>query len=259
MRLESIRKIMIGDLQIGGPKVLICLPLVAKDLPALLRQAEELTSMNPDLLEWRIDGYADVDIISHSLEALKGLRRQIGTLPLIFTCRISAEGGFCEIDPTHRLKLIKAAVKTGLVEMVDVEMCNASAFIDEIKAACSAGGIRLILSYHNFEHTPDEAFIRDKLLKAQEMGADVAKVAVMPGDYGDVLTLLNATYKARTQGLQIPMITLAMAEQGGISRIAGGLFGSDVTFASGKAASAPGQIAIKRLRDAMQVVYGDSV
>lgn len=259
MRLESIHKIMIGAVQIGGPKVLICLPLVAKDLAALLRQAEELTSMNPDLLEWRIDGYADVDIISHSLDALNDLRRQIGTLPLIFTCRISAEGGFCEIDQAHRLKLIKAAVKTGLVEMVDVEMCNASVFIAEIKAACSAGDTRLILSYHNFEHTPDEAFIRDKLLKAQEMGADVAKVAVMPGDYGDVLTLLNATYKARTQGLQIPMITVAMAEQGEISRIAGGLFGSDVTFASGKAASAPGQIAIKRLRNAMQVVYGDSM
>jgi 3-dehydroquinate dehydratase-1 len=259
VRLESIQKITIGEVQIGGPKVLICLPLVAGDLPALLRQAEELTSMNPDLLEWRIDGYADVGIISHSLEALKDLRRRIGTVPLIFTCRISAEGGFCAIDQTHRLKLIKAAAQTGLVEMVDVEMCNASTFITEVKAACNGSGTRLILSYHNFEHTPDEAFIRDKLLKAQEMGADVAKVAVMPDDYGDVLTLLNATYKARTQGLQIPMITMAMAGQGEISRIAGGLFGSDVTFASGKAASAPGQIAIKRLREAMQVVYGDSM
>jgi 3-dehydroquinate dehydratase-1 len=247
---------MIGDVQIGGPKVLVCLPLVAKDLPALLHQAEELTSMNPDLLEWRIDGYADVGIIAHSLQALKDLRRQIGTLPLIFTCRISAEGGFCEIDQKHRLKLIKAAVKTGLVEMVDVEICNASTFIDEIKAACSSGDTRLILSYHNFAHTPDEAFIRDKLFKAREMGADVAKVAVMPEDYGDVLTLLNATYKARTQGLQIPMITMAMAEQGGISRIAGGLFGSDITFATGQDTSAPGQIPIERLRVAMRVVYG---
>lgn len=259
MRLESIQKIMIGEVQIGGPKVLICLPLVARDLPALLRRAEELTSMNPDLLEWRIDGYADVDIISHSLGALKDLRRQIGTVPLIFTCRISAEGGFCEIDQTHRLKLIKAAAQTGLVEMVDVEMCNASTFITEVKAACNGSGTCLILSYHNFEHTPDETFIYDTLIKAQEMGADVAKVAVMPDDYGDVLTLLNATYKARTQGLQIPMITVAMAEQGEISRIAGGLFGSDVTFASGKSASAPGQIPIARLRDAMQLVYGDSM
>lgn len=259
MRLESIQKIMIGDVQIGGPKVQVCLPLVAKDLPDLLRRAEALTSMRPDLLEWRVDGYAEVGIVSHSLEALKALRRQIGTMPLIFTCRISTEGGFCEIDQTHRLTLIKAAAQTGLVEMVDVEMCNPSAFITEVKEACHASGARLILSYHNFEHTPAETDILATLIKAQEMGADVAKVAVMPGDYGDVLTLLRATYRARTQGLKIPMVTMAMAAEGGISRIAGGLFGSDITFAMGNDASAPGQIPIEGLRDAMQVVYGDSM
>jgi 3-dehydroquinate dehydratase I len=50
-------------------------------------------------------------------------------------------------------------------------------------------------------------------------------------------------------------VTMAMGALGGISRIAGGLFGSDITFAMGEDASAPGQIPIDRLRQAMEVVY----
>jgi 3-dehydroquinate dehydratase-1 len=43
---------------------------------------------------------------------------------------------------------------------------------------------------------------------------------------------------------------MSMGEEGGITRIAGGLFGSDLTFALGKASSAPGQIPIADLRRA---------
>jgi 3-dehydroquinate dehydratase-1 len=106
------------------------------------------------------------------------------------------------------------------------------------------------LSYHNFDETPDEAFILDRLVTAGKLGADVAKVAVMPKSYKDVLTLLSATYTARTERLDIPIITMSMGAEGGITRIAGGLFGSDLTFALGKASSAPGQIPIDDLRKA---------
>ena len=80
----------------------------------------------------------------------------------------------------------------------------------------------------------------------------------MPQDYGDVLTLLKATYTARTEVLEIPIITMSMGGEGGISRIAGGLFGSDLTFAIGQASSAPGQIHIGDIRKAWEVLpYGD--
>ena len=87
------------------------------------------------------------------------------------------------------------------------------------------------------------------------MGADIAKVAVMPKNYKDVLILLNATLKARTEHLEIPIITMSMGPEGGVTRLAGGLFGSDLTFAIGKEASAPGQIPIGDLRQAMSVLY----
>ncbi len=49
-----------------------------------------------------------------------------------------------------------------------------------------------------------------------------------------------------------------MGPQGRLSRLAGGLFGSDITFASGRTPSAPGQIPIEHLRHAMAALYCQS-
>jgi 3-dehydroquinate dehydratase-1 len=136
-----------------------------------------------------------------------------------------------------------------------VELCNEPDFIDEIKKICQECGTKLILSYHNFDATPAEADIHDKLVQAQNAGADIAKLAVMPKDYGDVLTLLAATLRARTGAVKVPIITMSMGAEGGVTRVVGGLFGSDLTFAIGEASSAPGQIPIGELRQAMAVLY----
>ena len=229
--------------------------MVAKEKSEVLRQAEELKQFNPDLVEWRIDSYENVEDVDDSLGVLKALREKIGNIPLIFTCRIDVEGGFKQISADIRLKLMQAAIGCGLLDLADVEMCNETAFIENIKDVAKRNGTRLIFSYHNFDQTPDEAFIFDKLVQAQEMGADIAKVAVMPKDYKDVLVLLSATLKARTEYLRIPIITMSMGPEGGVTRLAGGLFGSDLTFAIGKESSAPGQIPIGELRQAMTVLY----
>jgi 3-dehydroquinate dehydratase-1 len=70
-----------------------------------------------------------------------------------------------------------------------------------------------------------------------------------------VLTLLSATSRARNGKVQIPIVTIAMGVRGKITRIAGGLFGSDITFAVGMESSAPGQLPIAELKQAMGVIY----
>lgn len=255
MRPQSENKVTVRGKVIGGPDPLVCLPMVAGEKSELLAQAGELMPLAPDLLEWRIDGFDAVEDSTACLDALADLKAAMGQTPLIFTCRIDAEGGFREIPRDKRLKLIIAALKSGGVDLVDIEMCNDPDFVAAVRQTAADSGARLILSYHNFEETPEEAFILDKLAQAQEMGADVAKVAVMPRDYGDVLALLNATWKARSGKVRIPLVTLAMGPEGGITRLAGGLFGSDITFAAGKTISAPGQLPIGDLRQVMAVLY----
>jgi 3-dehydroquinate dehydratase-1 len=255
MRLQSETKVTVREKIIGGPDPLICLPLVAGEKAEVLRQAGELKQFDPDLIEWRIDSYENVEKVDDSLSVLQVLREKIKNIPLIFTCRMDAEGGMRKISTDTRLKLLQTAIGSGLLDLADIEMCNETAFIESVKDAARRNGTRLIFSYHNFDQTPDEAFILDKLMQAQKMGGDIAKVAVMPKDYKDVLVLLGATLKARTKYLRIPIITTSMGPEGGVTRLVGGLFGSDLTFAVGNEASALGQIPIGVLRKAMTVLY----
>ena len=70
------------------------------------QEAEELVALQPDLLEWRIDAYDEVENTEDCLSLLKELRGVIGEIPLIFTCRIDLEGGFKEISRENRLEAL---------------------------------------------------------------------------------------------------------------------------------------------------------
>ncbi|MGB5987092.1 MAG: type I 3-dehydroquinate dehydratase [Desulfobacterales bacterium] len=255
MRLQCRRPVTVRGKTIGGPLPLICLPLIAPNREDLDPQARELIALSPDILEWRIDGFEAVDSVEAGLEALAELREAVGATPLIFTCRIDREGGLASISRKTRLELITAALGSGQVDVVDTELCNDAAFIQEVLAAAKESGVKVILSFHDFEKTPEETFLVERLVQAQRLGAHIAKTAVMPRTYADVLVLLGATLKARTEGLEIPLVSMAMGAQGVVTRLAGGLFGSDITFAMGRTSSAPGQIPIAELRQAMALLY----
>ena len=255
MRPESKSQVNVRGTIIGGPNVPICLPLAAKNRAELLVQATSATSLTPDLVEWRVDSYDGASNTADTMDALGAVRASINELPLIFTCRIQQEGGAASLPQEHRLELIGAAIRSGQVDIIDIELCNGPEFIESIRRICQEAGIPMMLSYHDFRETPGEGFITDTLVQARNIGADIAKIALMPNSYKDVLALMNATLKARRHAVDIPIITMAMGEMGAISRIAGGLFGSDMTFAMDQDASAPGQIPIGLLRQAMEVVY----
>lgn len=255
MRLQCEHKVDVMGRTIGAATPLICLPLVAKEKANLLRQAEELLTLAPDLIEWRIDAFDNVGAIDFSLQTLADLRATIESIPLIFTCRIDTEGGIQKISKETRLELIKASIRTGLPDIVDIELCNDTAFITAILETAERYGIKVILSFHDFEKTPEEVVIIDRLIRAQDMGAHIAKAAVMPNNHNDIIVLLNATLKARAEALQIPIVTMSMGKLGIVTRIVGGLFGSDITFAIGKISSSPGQIPIGELRKAMAIIY----
>ncbi|WP_022665790.1 type I 3-dehydroquinate dehydratase [Desulfospira joergensenii] len=254
MRVQSKKQVKVKNTLIGGPMPLICLPMVAGDRDDLLTQARELILLKPDLLEWRIDGYEKVCNIQDCVKALEDLQEIIDPIPMIFTCRIECEGGLQPISEQERLDLILGAMETGLIDIVDIELCSGKEFIDSVVKAGRASDTRVILSCHDFKKTPPRDFILDKLTEAKEMGADIAKLAAMPNEYKDVLSLMEATLAARGR-VDIPLVTMSMGEKGVVSRISGGVFGSDITFAVGKNVSAPGQIPIKDLRQAMSVLY----
>ena len=124
MRQQSKLQVTVKNAVIGGPRPLVCLPLVGEKKAAFLEEAKELVALEPDLLEWRIDAYEKVEDVEECLSALKDLRAIIGDIPLIFTCRIDLEGGFKKIAQEKRLELFTAAIASGNVDIVDIELCN---------------------------------------------------------------------------------------------------------------------------------------
>ena len=81
----------------------------------------------------------------------------------------------------------------------------------------------------------------------QKCGVDITKAAVMPKSEADVLTLLGASVEMKQNYADRPFITMSMGRLGAVSRLAGSLTGSAVTFATAGQASAPGQLAAAQI------------
>jgi len=203
-----------------------------------------------DLVECRVVSFPRIDPEA-CRDVLTALRGVMDEIPLIFTCRRHAEGGFHKRSADEREALTTAAIQSGNADIVDIELSNDEIFIHNLKKAANNAGLPVILSYHNFKSTPAPEIIIDTLLQARNLGADIAKVAVMPQDFEDVLSLMGAAMKARKGKLKIPMIAISMGVLGRLTRVAGGFFGSSITFASSATGSAPGQISIQLLQQTL--------
>lgn len=118
-----------------------------------------------------------------------------------------------------------------------------------------AAGVKVVASNHDFHKTPAKSDIIYRLRKMQDMGADIPKIAVMPQNKRDVLTLLAATEEMVTDYADRPIITMSMAGTGVISRLCGEVFGSSMTFGAAKKASAPGQMGVADLSTVLDLLH----
>lgn len=255
MRVHSTKPVNIGKKTVGGADVLICVPIVVEEECGLEQAAINTAELCPDVVEWRADYFKDACNPIKVKKALRLLGSIIGEIPLIFTFRSSLEGGFKEVEERIRYEIIRQAIYTGEVDAADIELESSKTGIEEIKKAAEDHDIPLILSYHNYHETPSVEFLFNKVREEVSRGADIAKIAVMPNSEEDVLNLLSATLKARMEMPDTPLITMSMGTLGIISRIAGGMFGSDLTFGAGEKTSAPGQIPISELRASMKAIF----
>lgn len=232
----------------------VCAPLVAPTREALLAEARQVAARQPDLLEWRVDFYRDIGNAAEVLATAAALREAAAGIPILFTRRNAREGGQpIALDEPQVVALYQAACASGLVDLVDFEMGNAIEHVAQVREAAQVHGVALVLSFHDFRATPLAGELLARFAEAAALGADVAKVAVMPAAMEDVHRLLGATLEASRQ-LDIPVISMAMGPLGAVSRLCGGAFGSALTFAVGAAASAPGQMPIADVRAGLAVL-----
>ena len=241
MNVINIRNTSIGT---GIPK--ICVPVTATTFEEILIQTRSAVEQSPDLLEWRADFYEYVFDLDKVKKTAENMRQILGEIPLIFTIRTTNEGGMCKITPDEYCKLLMGISHLVEIDLIDVELFMDASMKDLIKKLKKAGKI-VIASNHHFHKTPETEVMVQILSDMELAGADIRKLAVMPSCPEDVLALLSATVSANHTGKQ-PVITMSMSGLGAISRVAGQIFGSCVTFGTVGSASAPGQLELSDLK-----------
>lgn len=238
----------------NGAMPAIITPLVGKTAAAILDEVAAIVPKRPDLLEWRIDFFEAIGDAKAVVDTAKAIRAKANGIPVLLTRRNATEGGQAlAIDEAAVVAMYVAACEAKCVELIDYELSNPAENQTRLRDVAKANGIGLIASYHNFQMTPDAATLDAKFIAAEKLGADVAKVAVMPQSEQDVLALLAATDRAK-KAIKLPLISMSMGGVGSLSRIMGFVYGSAATFAVGKSSSAPGQVAIEDLRTALAIV-----
>ena len=236
MNTVKIRDIEIGA---GAPKIIV--PIVGITKEDIIEEAKTFDSIPVDVVEWRVDWFEGVFDFAKVEDVLKDLRTVLGNIPLLMTFRTSKEGGEKTIEPDAYAELNIKAAQTGYVDLIDVEIFT--------------GDVKVIASNHDFFKTPAKADIIYRLRKMQDMNADIPKIAVMPQNKKDVLTLLAATEEMTTNYADRPIITMSMAGTGVISRLCGEVFGSSMTFGAAKKASAPGQMGVNDLNTVLGLLH----
>ena len=227
MKTVTVKDLVIGT---GAPKIIVS--LMAKDIASVKSEALAYREADFDILEWRVDHYADLSNVESVMAAAKILRETMPEKPLLFTFRSAKEGGEQAISTEAYIALNRAAIDSGL-----------------------AHDVKVVMSNHDFHKTPEAEEIIARLRKMQSFDADIPKIALMPQSTSDVLTLLAATLEMQEQYADRPIITMSMAKTGVISRLAGEVFGSAATFGAVKKASAPGQISVNDLRTVLTILH----
>ena len=223
------------------PKV--CVSLVSKNFNQFKKEIQLYKKYSFSILEWRMDYFND---FFHFKEALEFLFSSF-SCPILLTFRTKKEGGQQEMTRQDYICLYKYCIQHYPNCWIDLEY-----FMDcsEIITLAHQNRCRIVLSYHNFQKTPEKAELDILLKKMHQQRPDLCKIACMPHNKEDVLAVLLSGYDCH-----FPVVTISMGELGKISRLIGGFFGSEWTFASIQEKSAPGQIECTQLNAFIHLLY----
>ena len=124
------------------------------------------------------------------------------------------------------------------MDAVDIELSSKKILKDVIDAAHRFKK-RVIVSYHNFNDTPEQKKLEAIIKNCRKAGGDMVKIATLVKDKKDIIRLAYLTLSKKD------IITIAMGKLGTLSRVIFPMFGSLLTYSSITKSSAPGQMPLK--------------
>ena len=240
----NIRGCCIGE---GRPKVII--PIIEPTEAAILEKAAEFSTLRADCVEWRIDCFEGAKDFPAIVHCAAKFRVALKDKLLLFTFRTKAEGGKVALAHEEYLHFIRTVLATDCADLIDIEFFTAGAELPALIEEAHTAGAAVVCSSHDFQKTPPRTELVERMLRMQQAGADLPKLAVMPRNRADAARLLLATAQAAAQRPGKALITMSMGRDGAVTRYCGGAFGSAATFGTLSAASAPGQPPVTLLKE----------
>ncbi|MBF0563718.1 MAG: type I 3-dehydroquinate dehydratase [Nitrospirae bacterium] len=242
----------------SGYKPLIAVPLTDSDVEAV--QSLE----GAHIAELRLDMFSSLNRLldSYYVDHIISTCKEKFGLPVLATCRAKEEGGSHYVpDSSRKDILISASHKA---DAIDVEINSAiaplvvsalrastaktvtdtSAAVTDTAAVVTDTAATIVLSYHDFEKTPQMSTLIEVYEKGKSLGADIIKIAAMARTMDDLRVLTRFILDHSGSGIN-DIVVIAMGEMAMSSRLFFPLIGSLFTFASLNTRTAPGQLSLE--------------
>ena len=198
-----------------------------------------LSNHQPHIIEYRADfaNYSDISSIKNHLTVI----REKINLPILFTLRDKTERGNFSGSNLQKNNIFLSVIN--LIDAIDLEAALAGDN-SEIIAIAKEKNLTVILSYHNFDKTPDLSALEIVINNSFDAGADISKIATLCDQKNDALRLLSLPVKFQN------IATVGMGKYGPLTRVAAPALGSLLAYAFTDNSSAliPGQLTVEQLK-----------
>jgi 3-dehydroquinate dehydratase/shikimate dehydrogenase len=222
----------------------LAVPIAAKDLKNCKEQMAAACKAGAEMLELRTDYIEALDI--NKLKELIAAAKQTG-LPIIVTCRDTAQGGQNNLPALLRRQILAEAVKLG-ADLIDCEFANflKEDFGQTIKKVLAENKkTKLILSEHNFKEPIENLYeVYEEIYSVFPQA--IAKTAYQAKHINDCFDAFDILREYGDKA-----IAICMGRFGIISRIIAKKLNAFLTFASiaEDQATAEGQLTIEKMKN----------
>lgn len=188
-----------------------------------------------DFLELRVDALGKI-----GFKEIEKIKKANKILPVIITVRSKKEGGINYLSEKKRKEIFFETIP--FVSFVDIEL-SSNKILKEVINYAHKYKKRVIVSYHNFKHTPQVLLLKRKIQQAVSYGADIVKIATFINQKEDILTLARLLTEPDKH-----LIIMGMGEMGKVTRVIFPLLGSLLTYTFYKSPTASGQLPLEKMK-----------
>jgi 3-dehydroquinate dehydratase/shikimate dehydrogenase len=207
---------------------MICVSIGRTRHKMMMMEHRALAEQGAELVELRLDYLARIPDLPRLL--------QDRPTQVILTCRRKEDRGRWRFDEDARQKLLRTAIVSE-VDYVDLE--------DDVASQIPRfGKTKRIVSYHNFDETPNN--LEERHIHMTQLDPDIIKIVTMANSPADCIRMLKLVSRS-----EIPTVGFCMGEFGIMTRILCGKYGAPFTYATfdQERVMAPGQLPYAQMKD----------